>query len=255
MGGDFNHIAFDTKTAVFLGGAMSFTQLPVPPAALLGPVLTSQLTTVLALPPFFGGLGRPDLVPVVTTQPLTTIQQFNFGLMRDFTQGFGSPFASLASKQLGLYFQDSFNATPSLHFDAGLRYDVERQGAGIHHDNNNFGPRFGFAWSPGKDRNTVIRGGAGVYFQPLFSAAGFVAKILGKDQQISSIFISADPRITPISPSSVCGASIGPAGQPSFCFFQQLVGTGLLTFPPSRVIAESAWQSLLGLTRSTSANQ
>jgi hypothetical protein len=255
MGGDINRISFDTKTAVFLGGAMGFTQLPVPPSALLGPDLTLQLATLLSTPASFGGLGRPDLVPVVTTQPLSTIQQFNFGLMRDFTQGFGNPFASLRSYQLGLYFQDSFEAARSLHLDLGIRYDLETQGESIHRDANNFGPRFGFAWSPGSDRKTVIRGGGGVYFQPLLSAAGFVAKILGKDQQITSIFVSADPRITPISPTSVCGAAIGPAGQPSFCFFQQLVGAGLFSFPPTREIPESAWQSLLGLTRATSTNK
>src|SRR5262249_26178391 len=160
----------------------------------------TQLVTLLSTPTSFGGLGRPDLVPVVTTQPLTTIQQFNFGLMRDFTQGFGNPVASLDSYQLGLYFQDSFQATRSLHLDLGIRYDIETQSGGIHRDTNNFGPRFGFAWSPGSGRGTVVRGGAGVYFQPLFSATGFVGKVLGRDQQITSIFVSADPRITPISP-------------------------------------------------------
>jgi Carboxypeptidase regulatory-like domain len=255
MGGDINRISFDTKTAVFLGGSMSFTQLPVYPSALLGPDLTSQLVTLLSAPASSGGLDRPDLVAVITAQPLTTIQQLNFGLMRDFTQGFGTPFASLKSYQLGFYFQDSFQAAPSLHLDLGLRYDLETQGEGIHRDTNNFGPRFGFAWSPGSDRKTVVRGGGGIYFQPLFSAAGFVAKVLGKDQQITSIFISADPGITPISPSSLCGAAIGPEGQPSFCFFQQLVGAGLLTFPPSTEIPENAWQTLLGLTRATSRNK
>src|SRR5262249_43744831 len=151
----------------------------------LGPLATTQLVTLLSAPTSIGGLGRPDLVPVVTTQPLTTVQQFNFGLMRDFTQGFGSPFAELRSYQLGLYVQDSFEAASSLHLDLGLRYDLEAQGEGINLDTNNFGPRVGFAWSPGSDRKTVIRGGGGVYFQPLFSAAGFAAKILGKNQQIT----------------------------------------------------------------------
>src|SRR5262249_9615725 len=151
-------------------------------AVLIGPFQTGLLVTLLSTPTNSGGLGRPDLVPVVTTQPLSTIQQFNFGLMRDFTQGFGSPFASLTSKQLGLYFQDSVSMSPALHLDLGLRYDFEAQPEGIHRDKNNFGPRFGFAWSPGTDRKTVIRGGAGVYFQPLYSATAFVAKVLGKDQ-------------------------------------------------------------------------
>jgi hypothetical protein len=255
VGGDFNRISFDTKTAVFVGGAMGFSQLPVPPAVLLGSALTTQLVTLLSTPATAGGLGRPDLVPVVTTQPLTTIQQFNFGLMQNFTQGFGNPFATLNNNELGLYVQDSFDAARSLHFDLGLRYDLETQGDGIHRDTNNVGPRFGFAWSPSNDRKTVIRGGGGVYFQPLFAAAGFAAKVLGKNQQITSILVSADPRITPISPTSVCGVAIGPTGQPSFCFFQQLVGSGLLTFPATHEILESAWQSLLGLTRSTSTNK
>jgi hypothetical protein len=101
----------------------------------------------------------------------------------------------------------------------------------------------------------VIRGGAGAYFQPLYSATAFAAKVLGKDQQITSLFVSADPRFTPISPNSLCGMAIGPAGQPSFCFFQQLVGGGVLKIPATQEIPEGAWQSLLGLTRATSTNK
>ena len=50
VGGDFNRISFDTKTAVFLGGAMGFSQLPVAPSSLLGSAVTTQLVTLLSAP-------------------------------------------------------------------------------------------------------------------------------------------------------------------------------------------------------------
>ena len=52
------------------------------------------------------------------------------------------------NNELGLYIQDSFDPARSLHFDLGLRYDLETQGEGLHRDTNNFGPRFGFAMEP-----------------------------------------------------------------------------------------------------------
>src|SRR5262249_15660004 len=41
----------------------------------------------------------------------------------------------------------------------------------------------------------------------------------------------------------------------SFCFYQQLVAQGLLAFPSTGSIPESAYSNLLGLTRATSANR
>ena len=42
----------------------------------------------------------------------------------------------------------------------GLRYDWQNYLG----DNNNLAPRFSFAFSPGKSRKTVLRGGAGVFY-------------------------------------------------------------------------------------------
>ncbi len=46
-------------------------------------------------------------------------------------------------------------------------------------DYNNFGPRFGFAWKPGGDSKTVIRGGFGTFFAHPFDAGAPTAASLG----------------------------------------------------------------------------
>ncbi|MEW6209276.1 MAG: carboxypeptidase regulatory-like domain-containing protein [Acidobacteriota bacterium] len=63
-------------------------------------------------------------------------------------------------RDFGFFAQDNFSVRPNFSLSAGLRYD--RQG----HlgDNNNFAPRLSFAFAPDKDRKTVLRGGAGIFY-------------------------------------------------------------------------------------------
>src|SRR5262249_43249726 len=254
LGADFSRYTVDTVSAVFLGGIAEFTQLPIPLGQALGAGPSAQLVTALSTPREAGGLGRPDLAPVVTTQPLTAIQQMNFGFPRSINQGFGNPNAQFTGQILGLYLQDGVNALSNLHLSFGLRYDYDLQPSGTPRDNNNFGPRFGFAYDPFKNGRTVIRGGGGVYYQSLITAVSFVSSILEKGV-ISNIAVTADPRLTPVSPNSPCGQALANGVPPSFCFYQQLVARGLFTVPSTGPIPQTAYWDLLGLPRSTSANK
>jgi hypothetical protein len=136
----------------------------------------------------------------------------------------------------------------------GLRYDYDLQPSGTPRDNNNFGPRFSFAYDPFNDQRWVIRGGGGVYYQSLFTGVAFIPNILGNGT-ISNLFVSPDGRFSPISPTSQCGQTQAGRMFPSFCFYQALVAQGLLSFPSTRIIPEAAYSNLLGLTRATSANR
>ncbi len=84
-----------------------------------------------------------------------------------------------------VYVQDGWQLRPSFTFNYGLayifesnlrNYDLPRprylapvlgEGKNLEpppHEYLNFSPALGFAWSPGKRKKTVIRGGAGIYF-------------------------------------------------------------------------------------------
>jgi hypothetical protein len=111
----------------------------------------------------------------------------------------GGPYLQ-SSKEIAFFVQDDWKVNPNLTLNLGLRYDVftaptERydlqsnfvpatksiQMAGesapggrdlANTDRNNFGPRFGFAWSGLKsDKTVVIRGGYGLLYAIDISAA------------------------------------------------------------------------------------
>ncbi|MGB7758344.1 MAG: carboxypeptidase regulatory-like domain-containing protein, partial [Bryobacteraceae bacterium] len=62
------------------------------------------------------------------------------------------------------FIQDDWKVKPNLTLSLGMRYEVQT----LVSDHGDFAPRLGFAWAPGSPKNgkqkTVIRGGAGIFY-------------------------------------------------------------------------------------------
>jgi len=73
---------------------------------------------------------------------------------------FGISSYELSQWLLTAFVQDTFHVQPNLTLDLGLRYDRQTLATAT----KNFQPRIGFAWHPGSDARTSIRGGYAMYY-------------------------------------------------------------------------------------------
>jgi outer membrane receptor protein involved in Fe transport len=116
-----------------------------------------------------------------------SLADFNAGRASRYIQAFAGPGTTGPVThpdidETGLFIQDEWRVLPTLTLNAGLRYDFQKiaqpsvrnpdaqllaaglDTSSIHEDSNNFAPRLGFAWTPGADSRTVVRGGYGIFY-------------------------------------------------------------------------------------------
>jgi hypothetical protein len=95
-----------------------------------------------------------------STYYFTSLNDFQAKTPYAFRQQQGIGTVSYWDDQLAGFVQDEYRFRPNLSFSFGLRYNWQNHLI----DNAQFAPRFAFAFSPDKKRKTVIRGGAGFFY-------------------------------------------------------------------------------------------
>jgi hypothetical protein len=186
FGVDFNYIPITATFTVNYGGVYDFGSLSLFPS------------------PF------PSFSPV---------QGYGLGIPQDFIQGIGNPSDSFSNKPLGVYWQDSWRASPNLTFNYGLRYDIEfppqfsaptplassaynQLGLqkGIQTDTHMFQPRLGLAWDPKGDGKTVIRGNFGIFFDHPLLGLYFLGDASDGSTSGQQLFFGGTPGCNPAAP-------------------------------------------------------
>ena len=144
---------------------------------------------IAARGPFSGGAGNPENYPVgVSDGELSTAGLFGNGQGYSTSLAkFGLPAGGLDDSRLAAYIGDNWKLSSRINVNYGLRYihDTGRSdsklppipllnnipgldptlGNKIHQPGSNFGPQAGVTWDPFGKGKTVVRAGAGLYYE------------------------------------------------------------------------------------------
>jgi hypothetical protein len=107
-----------------------------------------------------GSFHSNDSTNYLGTFTFVDLNAFDNGRPRSFTQRIGDPNIAYWNLQAGLYAQDDIRVRKNLTISPGIRWEAQTHLS----DLNNFGPRFGITWSPGKGGKTTLRGSAGIFY-------------------------------------------------------------------------------------------
>jgi len=105
--------------------------------------------------------GLDDFTNQLGTYTYPSLDAYAAGHATTFLLQRGNGHVVFLERVLGAFIEDNIRLKPNFSVYLGMRYYFQNY---FHDDPNNFAPRFGFAYAPTKRSSTVIRGGAGVFY-------------------------------------------------------------------------------------------
>jgi hypothetical protein len=204
-----------------------------------GPSGTESCLAFAAAGPYPGGSANPLNYPV---------SKIRFGNGQGFSTenpALGFPAGGLGpDNRIGIYVGDSWKMMPNFTVSLGLRYDRDTgrvdsdlpaipeinaafpgYGNPVKQPNLNFAPQLGFAWDPMKNGKTVIRGGAGLYYENVIYNNVLFDRPLrlrtGAFNQTTNACVGGSPKPVPVAGGTL---TPGDPGTTDFCSNDNHIG-------------------------------
>ena len=247
FGGSFRPVQYEVRNDLWVGGEWTFQGGVYPltalvPTAAQVPVFSALCTTA----------GRPaaDCTTATTASAtiasltagttLNALQSFNFGLPFLYRQSFGNSTWKGTVGYLGFFAQDSWKVNNRLTLDFGGRIDRDGEPTPVP-SKTYFSPRFGFAFDVTGDKKTVVRGGGGIFYSPVYYQVPYLTNLLNDTgDYLSQVFRSPAFPATQ-TPAALWGRGVAAGKLP----FQQLTaaeltaaGVSTAAKGPGRVVVE-----------------
>lgn len=97
---------------------------------------------------------------IIGTFVFSSIGDFEANRPSIYTESPEARTLGVSQLKLAFFIQDDWRIRKNLSLSFGMRYEWQNNLS----DGNNFSPRVGFTWSPGKTGKTTLRGGVGVFY-------------------------------------------------------------------------------------------
>jgi hypothetical protein len=141
-----------------------------------------------------------------------------------FRQGLGDPTVDYSQSYYSFFVQDDWRLSNSLKVLYGLRYDYFKvpdadpsapygPSRDFQVDGNNFAPRVGIAWTPGREQRTVVRASTGIMYEPPLGAFYEDALLESGSPKLLTVALSPTSVGAPAFPGTL--ASLPPGVVPS----------------------------------------